>query len=236
VPSFRTRSNEPELMDAADNTSEDMAACLAALARVNTLTAARPPTLRWLARATRDLPSGSTVTVLDVGSGEGDMLRAIHRSLTRRGLLPRLVGIDLDPSAVRAARAATNPALGIEFLATSVFDHVPTVPPDYVTSSLVTHHMRDDEIVRFFAWMERTARRGWLVSDLHRHAFAYHAFRVLAGAARWHRFVRHDGPVSIARAFRREDWSRYLDAAGIPRDAVTVRWHVPFRWCVGRIR
>lgn len=236
MESFGARSNEPELMEAADNTPEDMAACLADLARVNTLTAARPPTLRWLAHATRELPRGASFTLLDVGCGEGDMLRAIHRSATRRGLVPRLVGIDLDPSAVRAARVATDDALGIEFHAASVFQHAPATPPDYVTSSLVAHHMRDDEIVRFFAWMERTARRGWLVSDLHRHAVAYHGFRALASVARWHRFVRHDGPVSIARAFRREDWSRYLDAAGIPRDAVTVRWHVPFRWCVGRVR
>jgi len=223
-------------MDAADNSPEDMAACLADLARVNTLTVARPPTLRWLTRATRELAPGASFTLLDVGCGEGDMLRAIHRSATRRGLVPHLVGIDLDPSAVRAARAATDPALKIEFQATSVFEHTPTTRPDFVTSSLVTHHMRDDEIVHFFSWMERNAHRGWLVSDLHRHAFAYHGFRLLAQAARWHRFVRHDGPVSIARAFRREDWGRYLDAARIPRDVVTVQWHVPFRWCVGRIR
>ena len=164
------------------------------------------------------------------------MLRTIHRAATRRGLVPRLSGIDLDPHVVRAARAATDSRLGIEFLARSVFEHAPASPPDFITSSLVAHHLDDDQIVRFFAWMDATARRGWLVSDLHRHALAYYGFRVLASAARWHHFVRHDGPVSIARAFRREDWDRYLVLAGIPREHVSVDWHIPFRWTVGRIR
>ncbi len=223
-------------MDAAHHSPAEMAACLADLSRVNTVTSARPPTLRWLERATRDLAPGSSFTLVDVGCGAGDMLRAIHRAATHRGLVPQLIGVDSDARAVAAARAVTDPAYGIEFRAESVFDHCADLGPDFVTSSLVTHHMRDDEIARFFSWMEARARHGWLVSDLHRHVVAYHAFRVLAQAARWHPFVRHDGPVSIARGFRREDWERYLACAGIPRERVTVRWHVPFRWTVGRIR
>ena len=45
-----------------------------------------------------------------------------------------------------------------------------------------------------------SARIGWFVNDLHPHALPYHFFRHWSGLARWHRFVQHDGPVSIARA------------------------------------
>lgn len=223
-------------MDAAHHSAAEMAACLADLSRVNTVTSARPPTLRWLERATHDLGPGSKFTLLDVGCGEGDMLRAIHRATIRRGLVPKLIGIDDDARAVAAARASTAPDLGVEFRTESVFDHRADTELDFVTSSLVAHHMGDDDIVRFFAWMETHARVGWLVSDLHRHVIAYHGFRALAQVARWHPFVRHDGPLSVARGFRREDWERYLARAGIPREQVSLRWHVPFRWTVGRIR
>ena len=50
----------------------------------------------------------------------------------------------------------------------------------------------------------------------------------------WHRFVRHDGPVSFRRAFRKEDWVRLLAAAEVPREAVTVEHWRPGRLCVGR--
>ena len=85
-------------------------------------------------------------------------------------------------------------------------------------------------------WMERLARRGWFISDLHRHPVPYHLFRLLARAARWHRFVRHDGPVSIARSFRPEDWRTLAQAAGLDPAELEIRWHVPFRLTVGRIK
>jgi len=46
--------------------------------------------------------------------------------------------------------------------------------------------------------------------------------------------VRHDGPVSFRRAFRKEDWVRLLAAAEAPREAVTVEQWRPGRLCVGR--
>jgi len=84
--------------------------------------------------------------------------------------------------------------------------------------------------------MEATARRGWFVNDLHRHAVPYHFFRSFARAARFHRFVQHDGPVSVARAFVRSDWDRLLAEASIARETVDVRWWVPFRLTVQRLK
>jgi hypothetical protein len=107
---------------------------------------------------------------------------------------------------------------------------------DFVISSQMTHHLSDEVLVAFIQWMERTAVRGWFIGDLHRHAIPLHAFGLLARLAGWHRFVQHDGPVSIARSFRREDWQRLLAAAGQDPAAVEIRWHVPFRLCVSRIQ
>ena len=234
--SFAARSPETEMMDANGVSAADFAACLADLATVNTVTIARPPTLHWLAAATARLRPGDRFSLLDVGYGEGDMLRAVHRWATRRGLVPELAGVDLNPLSAPAAIAATDPALGIDYRTGNVFDQAPVPPPDYIVSSLVTHHLSDDEVVAFLRWMERTARKGWFVNDLHRHWLAFYGFRVLAWAARWHRFVRHDGPVSVARSFRRADWERLLAGAGIDCTVVTLRWEFPFRLCVGRLK
>ena len=66
--------------------------------------------------------------------------------------------------------------------------------------------------------------------------FRVHGYRLLAAGMRWDPIVRHDGALSVRRAFVRDDWERLLQAAGVPREAVTVRWHLPFRLCVGRRR
>ncbi len=212
---------------------EDFRDCLRDLSRVNTITLARPPTLAWLDRATRGL---ARFTLLDVGYGEGDMLRAILAWSRRRGIEADLIGVDLNPWSARAAREATPQADVIDYRTGDVFAFDPGRPVDLVVSSLFTHHLPDEALVRFVAWMEGTARRGWFVNDLHRLAFPYHGFALLARLARWHRFVRHDGPVSIARSFRPGDWERIVARVGLPGEAVEIRRVFPFRLCVGRIR
>ena len=225
---FSVRSEAPELMDADDLAPAIYAALIADLARVNTITRARPPTLAWLAQATRGLDSFSLV---DVGFGHGDMLRAIAGWAQRRGKTARLVGVDLNPRSAPVALAATDPALGIEYRTgdAAALDF----RPDIIVSSLVAHHMTDAELVGFLRWMEATAARGWFINDLHRHWLAWAGFRALATVLRWHSIVRHDGALSVRRAFVRGDWERLAAAADV---APAVRWHLPFRWGVGRLK
>lgn len=236
MPDLAQRSFEPEWMDDPAVDEATFRACLADLAAVNSWTLARPPTLAWLTTATRSFRRGDRFSLLDVGYGQGDMLRRIHRWAIRRHLRPELVGIDLSPWSAPSARAATPPDMAIDYRSGDVFD----LPADYrvhfVISSLVAHHMNDDQLVRFLRWMEATAHRGWFINDLHRHAVAYHGFRLLSGAMRWHRFVRHDGPLSVARAFRRSDWWRLIGRAGLDPATIEMKWHMPFRLCVGRLK
>ncbi len=227
---FAHRSTETEWMDTEPVPAEEFARCLGDLATVNRLTLAHRPTLAWLSGATRDV---SAFSLLDVGYGHGDMLRAVARWAARHGKRAVLSGVDLDPSSALAARAATPPELAISYHTGDVFDFRPPAPPDFVISSLFTHHLRDAQVIEFLLWMEMVAARGWFVNDLHRHAVAYYGFGVLAALGRWHRFIGHDGRVSIARAFRADDWRRYLARADI---AAEVRRKWPFRICVSRIK
>ena len=222
---FAHRATDAELMDADDLAPATYAALIADLARVNTITLARPPTLRWLAQATRGTAGFSLV---DVGFGHGDMLRAIAGWAGKRA---QLTGIDLNPRSAPVA-AAASAGLGITYLTGDAA--ALAGQPDYIVSSLVAHHMTDDELVGFIAWMEATAVRGWFINDLHRNRIAWAGFRLLATLLRWHPIVRHDGALSVRRAFVRADWVRLLAAAGVPE--ARVRWHLPFRWGVGHVR
>ena len=229
---MRTRSTQSEWMDTETVTPADFAACLADLAAVNTVTLARLPTLGFLRRIARR-HQGRALRVLDVGCGEGDMLRRVQRWGRRAGHRLELVGLDLNSQGIAAARAATPPGMAIDYRCADVFD--PGLGSfDVILSSLFTHHLDDAKVVDFLRLMEDRAALGWFVNDLHRHRVAYHGFRALSAAAGWHRFVRHDGPISVARSFRRDEWRRLLRQAGI--EGAELRWHVPFRWCVARLK
>ncbi len=229
--SLAARSAAAERMDTDCANYEDYARCLADLARVNLVTLTHRPLLAWLARETAGLRSFS---LLDVACGHGDLLRRIRRWSLRRGIDATLDGIDLNPWSLRAARAATPPELSITWRNGDVFAFEPAQRFDFIVSSQFTHHLSDTDIVRFIAWMEQQAARGWYIADLYRHWFPYYGFGLLALAAGWHRFVRYDGRVSIARSFVPADWHRLTQTAGLDAEAVRISRETPFRLCVSR--
>lgn len=228
------RSEESELMDSLDVDYETFRGCLRDLSRVNLLSLGHRPTLAFLddLHRTGRLRLGRPVEILDVGSGYGDLLRAVRRWAEGHGLAVRLTGLDLNPWSARAAAEATPGSQGIDWLTGDVFAHEGRA--DVILSSLFAHHLDEAGIVRFLRWMEDRASVGWFVNDLHRHRLAYSGFGPLAAALRMHRFVRHDGPVSFARAFVPADWHRLIRAAGLGPGTVEVRRRFPFRLCVAR--
>ena len=200
------------------------------LAQVNTITMARRPTLAFLDRA---VGRRQRFRLLDVGYGDGDMLRTIARSAKRRGIAAELVGIDLNPRSHAAARDATPADLAIDYRAGDYAD-LAGEGWDYVISSLVAHHMTREQLVAFLRFMEAEARAGWLVNDLHRHGFAYSGWPLLAGLMRWHPIVRHDGHLSIARSYRPRELPPVLAEAGV--EGAHVFRAFPFRLCVEKLR
>lgn len=223
-----TRSTAAEWMDDAAATEAAFDAALRDLARINRLSLAYRPTLRFLDRVVAH-GGQPRLSVLDVGAGGGDMLRAIAAWGARRGVALTLTGLDRSPWAARsAARAGTRG----QWITADLFDLPPEQRFDVVLCSLFAHHLGDADLPRFLRWLEARAVRAWLVSDLHRHwlpwGFVWGAVRAL----RMDPMVVHDSTVSIARGFVRADWDRLLAQAGI---AAEIRWAFPFRWQVGRI-
>lgn len=225
------RAIAEELMDADDLPAETYAAVMRDLATVNTVTMARRPTIAFLDRIVRR--KRQPLKILDVGFGDGDMLRAIARWSVRRKVPVTLVGIDLNPRSAPAARADTPPDMTIDWR-TGDYADLAGEGWDIVLSSLVAHHMTHEQLVVFLRFMDKEARAGWLINDLHRHGFAWLGFPLLATIARWHPIVRHDGRLSVARSYRPDEWPPILAEACVS-NARSFR-AFPFRLCVECVR
>ena len=224
------RALEDEQMDDPALDAGTYTQVLHGLAQVNTVTLARRPTLAFLDRA---VGRRRSFKLLDVGFGDGDMLRAIARWAKSRGIAAALVGVDLNHRSVAAAREATPRDLAIDYRAGDYAD-LADEGWDCVISSLVAHHMTRAQLVAFLRFMDREARSGWLVNDLHRHGFAYAGWPLLARLMRWHPIVRHDGHLSIARSYRPAEWPPLLAEADV--DGARVFRAFPFRLCVEKVR
>jgi ubiquinone/menaquinone biosynthesis C-methylase UbiE len=153
----------------------------------------------------RFLPGVSNPLILDVAAGACDISEALA------GKIPcRIVVLDLNVRGLRLARKSwpvVGDALALPFRDGTF---------DVVTASLFFHHLPDQDCVRVLAQMWRIAKRLVLVNDLHRHALAYFSIRALTALFSRSPMVRHDGPVSVLRAFRPKELLNIAKAAGVP--------------------
>ena len=225
------RTIADEQMDAEDIDPAVYAAVLRDLAKINRWTFTAWPTRAFLGRAIGDRRAFS---LLDVGFGQGDMLRAIAGWATKRGIEARLVGVDLNPLSGQVAASAAPADPRIEYRTGDYVDQ--PEPFDFIISSQVAHHMTDAQLDQFLRHMDTQARAGWLVSDLHRHRFAHSGYPLLARLLGVHRIVREDGTLSIARSYRPREWPAILARAGIDPAMVTIARRFPFRLTVERLR
>jgi SAM-dependent methyltransferase len=230
---FTRRSHEQEWLDRDDIDPAELRSVLRDLARFNTAFFGHTPILKWLGRVLGRERSGSGPTILDVGCGYGDLLRAIRRWSNKHNLKPTLLGVDLNPETIRIAREATDQADQIDFAVMDAFDLPPERRFDIVVSSLVTHHLSDEKLRDFLVLLERTSTQGWLIYDLQRHRLLYEVIGAASRLAGLHPMVTKDGQISVMRSLTRKEWIDRLAAAGIALSDVKIRWFL-FRFVIER--
>jgi 2-polyprenyl-3-methyl-5-hydroxy-6-metoxy-1,4-benzoquinol methylase len=228
------RSSQGEILDGGIDAAE-LKLVLRDLARFNGAMLGHWPVVAWLRRATRHLPRDQPLILVDVGCGYGDLLRAIHRWSRKRGLVIKLIGLDLSRETIDVARAATDAADQIEYQVADIFAYRAAEPVDFVVSSLLTHHLSDAMIVSFLRWMEATARKGWLIYDLQRHVMPYVFIGLMGKLTSLHPIVIYDGQISVARSLTRAEWRQCIAAAGLVDHAVDLHWFL-YRFVIGRLR
>lgn len=228
------RSAQTEILDRPIETAE-LAKILHDLARFNGAMMGHWPVIRWLNRATRNVPVDQPLTFVDAGCGYGDLLRAVRRWARKKGRPMKLIGIDLSPQVIEIARGATDAAENIQYQVADILEYKAAVPIDFVATSLVTHHLPDGMIVKFLRWMEASARSGWIIYDLERSIVPFYFIKLAGLLMRLHAVVIYDGRISVARSLRREEWESLLARAGVAPAAAKIRWFM-FRFAIGRRR
>lgn len=149
-----------------------------------------------LERLFEDRPAGR-FTLLDVGTGAGDLPAMAMRWGAGRGLAIRPIGLERHPAAARLARKTGLPTLlgdagDLPFADRSV---------DVVIVSQLAHHLDPDSCVALFRECSRVARRGVVIADLRPSRLAAVAFRIGGRLLGFDRVTIEDGVTSLARGF-----------------------------------
>ncbi|GAA3587707.1 class I SAM-dependent methyltransferase [Klugiella xanthotipulae] len=177
--------------------------------------------------------TGTEHTLLDVGTGGGDLARAFVRWAARDGVLLHVTAIDPDVRAhryvttarLRTARARAE-AHAVEWLRCTTSELVAEGRTfDVVVSNHVLHHLSGEELGTLLRDGETLAAGTALHSDIRRSRMAYVLFSLLTlpfvlMPPGYRSFIRPDGFVSIRRSFTVEELT----------EAVPGGWRVLAQW------
>lgn len=222
---LRQRSYTKELMDGDDISFEAMAQALKELNIINSRLGGHAITISGI----KQLITGrQPVSICEIGCGGGDNLFAIYDFCQQRNIPATFIGIDLSPECIAFAQQQ-YPELPCQWICSDYAAvDFKNKKPDIIFSSLFCHHFTDEELVSMLQWQEQNSRVGFFINDLHRHWLAYYLIKYITKFFSQSYLVRNDACLSVARSFRKKDWRRLFEQAGVKNYSIAWRWAFRF--------
>jgi hypothetical protein len=193
----------------------ELRATLDDLDRLNAWFGGYALTLARLRRAEARLPRGRRLVVVDVGGGRGDFAVNVVRWARRRRRPVLVLVVDSDHATLSLARrrAARYPEI---VLVQADATALPLRPgaADMAVASLTLHHLGEDAAVGCLAAMAAASSLA-VVNDLLRTRASLALVWLATHVLRLHPVSRHDGPLSVRRAYSADELARLARRAGV---------------------
>jgi ubiquinone/menaquinone biosynthesis C-methylase UbiE len=229
------RRDAVELLDSASIDEGTLAGNLRDLRRANRYLGGLAIVRRHVWRALAALPADEPVRVLDVGTGAADLPLALAAWARQQGRAVRVAGLDHHAQVVAYAAHQTGGQPAVRLVrADACALPFSDGAFDYAVCALTLHHLPPPDAVTVLAALGRVARRGVLVSDLERSWPGYLATWLWSRVCTTNPLTRHDGPLSVLRAYTAPELRALAAAAGLPAARVyrepffrlaLVAWH-----------
>ncbi|WP_123040396.1 methyltransferase domain-containing protein [Cohnella candidum] len=216
-------------MDDFTQAGPELQEALRHLRRLNRWLGASGPVLYGVKRLWKAAGAPRNLTVLDVGSGSGDVNRAVLKWAERERVKLKVILTDVtDEARIEAERLFRNDPR-VSFVRKDVFE-LPAGLADIVTASQFAHHFDADALPALVQRCMDISRYGAVIGDIHRHWIAWTAVWLFTRIVSANRYIRHDGPLSVAKGFRREDFLKIAGQLGLTD--MDCRWRPLFRYAV----
>jgi len=226
---FEKRAYEEELMDDLDAGGEIIDQTLRELETINRLLGGNQVTINGLQKLLKSHTSTKPIVIADLGCGGGDIMILVADWARKKGYQVELKGYDANPNIIDYARKNCIDYPEISFYTEDIFsDGFKTNRFDIVICTLFTHHFKDDQLVSIFHQFKTQAKIGVVINDLHRHWFAYHSIKLLTQLFSKSPMVQYDAPLSVRRAFRKNELEKIMASAEI--NEFSLKWMWAFRW------
>ncbi|MEZ4876844.1 MAG: methyltransferase domain-containing protein [Flavobacterium sp.] len=231
------RSTEDEIMDDFSLEGEELRQALDKIAKINQLLGGNKVILDGIKELLRDIPKKQQITIVDVGCGNGDMLRALAKFGNNKDLNLNLIGIDANQFTIDYAEKLSKEYKEINYRCEDVFkSDFEKLKYDIVLCTLTLHHFTEDKILDLLAVFTKKASVGIIINDLHRSKIAYRLFQLICFVFQLNTMSKEDGLTSILRGFKKEELHIYSKKMNFKAYSIHWKWAFRYQWIIRSMR
>ena len=222
------RNTDIELMDNPNLGVHELKKVFKDINRVNNLLGGSKISLNALWKLIKDCPKES-YTILDMGCGDGFMLRKAALFLRKRNVRAKLIGLDLREDILSIAREASKDFPEISYIKQNVLQLKPDkFQCDILLCTLTMHHFNNEEIAVFLKKFISISKLGVVINDLQRNKIACYLFKVFRIFFLKSTIAKKDGLTSIKSGFLKAELQEF--AKNIPTVIHQIEWKWAFRY------
>ncbi len=242
------RSEAPEIMDDFNLKGEILRDALDKIASINRLLGGNKVTLQGLklllkahGSVTENSGAGNIntenvqteITILDVGCGNGDMLRTLADYASKNHLTFTLIGMDANAFTIKHAERLSVNYPNISYICADIFEEIKQAKLyDVILCTLTLHHFKNEEIITLMNAFNSQTKLGIVVNDLHRSKVAYFLFTLLCFVFRLNKMSKDDGLVSILRGFKKKELQAYSQQLNFRSYILKWKWAFRYQWII----
>lgn len=227
--SFKSRSSQSELMDEQDIPPSLLHKNLRELDILNRYMGGHAISMEGIKQLVNDRQR--IYHIADLGCGSGDALKYIAKWARSNSFNVQLTGIDKNPDAIEYLKRNCSAYPEIKGVVKDYRDFIKEDQEiDIVHCALFCHHLENKELAELISSFKEYTRLGFVINDLQRSPFAYYGAWVMTRLLNGSALSKHDGPVSVLRAFTRNELQKLLQASGI--NDFIIQWRWAFRYLI----
>lgn len=235
--SHKNRSSQKEVMDSLDFQGDELNNLLLDLKAINKWLGGNHITIDGVKKLIKNHSRDNAVTIIDIGCGDGEMLRKCADYFVKQNLRFKLIGIDFNENILEIAKSKSVGYSNISFLNMDVVNNTEAIPEsDIVLCTLFLHHFKNEEIEKLIKKFLVKSRLGIVINDLERSKLAFNLFKLVHKLFLKTKTARHDGLISIARGFKKNELVRFSEHIQNQKSTIRWFWAYRFQWIINKTK
>lgn len=231
--SNKYRSEQLEIMDDLDFQGVEMKNVLGDLKTVNKWLGGKNITLNGIEKLLLDKTKNDFIKILDVGCGDGELLRNCAKYADKNNLKMECIGVDFNINILEHAKSQSKEFPNIKFQKVDVFLEEELIPNcDIAICTLFLHHFNNENIEELLNVLLKKSNIGLVINDLQRSRVAFNLFKVVSKLFLKTQTAKHDGLVSIARSFKKNELESISKKIPNQKSSIHWRWAFRYQWII----